>query len=128
MSPKHSDNSTIQNTARRSRHGLLLSKLRLEQKGAYKVNGFIYRGKTFAAQKKYAKALEYYKKAHAYLKTYPSTRLAGEIYYLRGIVYKKQKKTRESLKMFIEATNIFRGKGNLRFVDKIEREITEVSI
>jgi tetratricopeptide (TPR) repeat protein len=106
----------------------MLLELRMERKGAYKINSFIYRGKIFAEQKKYSKALDYYRKASAYLKTYPSTRLAGEICFLKGIVYKKQKRTREALKMFLEATNIFRAKGNLRFVDKVEQEITEASI
>lgn len=100
--------------------------LRTERKGAYKVNSYIYRGKTFAEQEKYSKALEYYRKAYSYLKTYPSTRLTGEIFYYRGLVFKKQKKFKEALKMFLEAINIFRAKGNLRFVDKIEREIREV--
>ncbi|MGB3340853.1 MAG: diguanylate cyclase [bacterium] len=106
----------------------MLSELRMERKGAYKINSFIYRGKIFAEQKKYSKALDYYRKAFAYLKTYPSTRLAGEIYFLKGIVYKKQKRIREALKMFLEATNIFRAKGNLRFVDKVEQEIAGANI
>lgn len=106
----------------------MLAELKRERKGAYKVNSFIYRGKTLAAQKKYSKALDYYQKALVYLKTYPNTRLMGEIYYLKGILYKRQKKTREALKMFLRATNIFRSIGNLRFVDKIEREITEANI
>jgi diguanylate cyclase (GGDEF)-like protein len=103
----------------------MLSELRQERKSSYKGNGLIYRGKTYAEQKKYKKALEYYEKALLFLETYPNTRLIGETLFLKGMVYKKQNKTREALKMFLKAIDIFREKGNLRFVDKIEQVIAE---
>jgi tetratricopeptide (TPR) repeat protein len=106
----------------------MVSRLRLERNVAYKVNSLIYRGKILAERKQYAKAHDYYKKGISYLKSFPSNRLSGEIYYLRGIAYKKQGKKKEALKMFLESSRIFSTSGNLRFIDKIEKEIAETKI
>jgi predicted ATPase len=106
----------------------MLTELRLERNIAYKINSFIYRGKIFAELKKYTRAHTYYKKALTYIKKYPNSRLAGEVYYLQGVAYKKQGRMREALKMFLESNCIFRSTGNLRFLDKIEKEIAETRI
>lgn len=104
------------------------TELRLDRNVAYKVNGFIYRGKILAELKKYTKAHTYYKKALDYIKKYPNSRLAGEVYYLQGVAYKKQGRLREALNVFLESNCIFRSTGNLRFLDKIEKEIAETNI
>ena len=73
--------------------------------------------------KEYARAHVYYNRALNLVKSLPENRFLGEIYYLKGIAYKKDGKLKEALKMFLEANRIFETIGNLLYLDKIEKEI-----
>lgn len=115
--------------ARQVKRADLLSKkiftqLRQERSIAHKVYSLIYRARIFVESKKFTKAHTYYNKAYTYVKALPPNRIAGEIFYLRGVAYKKEKRLKESLKMFLRANQIFEAVGNLRYLDKIEQEIT----
>jgi diguanylate cyclase (GGDEF)-like protein len=94
----------------------------------YKIYGLIYRGRIMVKLKKYAKAHYYYNKAYNFVKSLPKNRYAGEIFYFKGIAYQKEQKLKEALRMFVQASRIFESVGNLRFLDKIEEEITKTYI
>ncbi|MGD8978606.1 MAG: hypothetical protein PVH23_00870, partial [candidate division WOR-3 bacterium] len=67
-------------------------------------------------------------KAYGYVANLPENKIAGEIYYLRGVAYKKEGKLKESLRMFLEADAICKKIGNLRYIDRIEKEIAGTGI
>ena len=102
----------------------IFTKLRREQSIEHKVYSFTYRARIFVELKEFTKAHTYYTKAYNYVKALPPNRIAGEIHYLRGVAYKKEKRHKEALKMFLRANQIFEEVGNLRYLDKIEQEIT----
>jgi hypothetical protein len=58
----------------------------------------------------------------------PENKISGEIYYLRAVAYKQEGRMKEALKMFLQADGIFKKIGNLRYLDKIEREIAGTSV
>ena len=60
------------------------------------------------------------------MKPVASDRILGEIYYLRGIAYRKAGKPEQAMKAFVEANRRFAKIGNLRFLDRIEEEITKL--
>jgi tetratricopeptide (TPR) repeat protein len=102
----------------------IFMQLRKEQSIEHKVYSFTYRARIFVELKKFAQAHAYYSKAYNYVKALPSNKIAGEILYLRGVAYKKERRLKEALKMFLRANQIFEAIGNLRYLDKIEQEIT----
>jgi tetratricopeptide (TPR) repeat protein len=94
----------------------------------YKIYGFIYRGRVMVKLKQYVRAHYYYNKAYNFVKSLPKNRYAGEIFYSKGIAYKKENKLKDALRMFVQASRIFESVGNLRFLDKIEEEIAKTYI
>ncbi len=111
-------------------HGLsrkMLTLLKTERSINYKLDRLIYSAQIQAALKHYSEAHSYYKKAYNYVKSLPSCKISGEIFYLRGLAYKKEKRLKDALKMFLKANQIFKDIGNLRYLDKIEREIARTS-
>lgn len=106
----------------------MFDQLKRESSVSYKISSLVYRAKISAELKDYAKAHKYYNKAMTYVKSLPPNRTSGELFYLKGITYKKEGKFQEALKMFLEANRIFDEIGNLRFLDKIEQEIAHTSI
>ncbi len=106
----------------------MLTQLRKERSISYKIDSLIYRGKILVASKRYAEAQSYYSKAYNYVKSLRSNRFSGMIYYLRAVAYKKEGKLKEALKVFLKANKIFEAVGNLRYLDKIEKEIAYTRI
>jgi len=106
----------------------MFTQLKMERSIKYKIDRFMYSAKLQAALKHYSKAHSYYKKAYNYIKSLPNNKIAGEIFYLRGLAYKKEKRLKDALKMFLRANQIFKEIGNLRYLEKIEREIAHTSI
>jgi diguanylate cyclase (GGDEF)-like protein len=107
---------------------MIVRQLRKEYTVAYKVHSYIYRGKVLVHQKKFSRAQVQYKKAADVLRSFKNNRLSGEVFYLRGVAYKKAGKYKTALKMLLEANHIFEKVGNLRFLDKIEHEIADTNI
>jgi tetratricopeptide (TPR) repeat protein len=97
--------------------------LKTESNTLYRIYNLLYRARVLVELKKYARAQDNFIRAHNYVKTLPENKISGEIYYSRGVAYKKEGKSKEALKMFIEADGIFKKIGNLRYIDKIEQEI-----
>lgn len=106
----------------------MFKQLKMERSTAYKIDGLIYRAKILVELKQYSKAHFYYNKAYNYVKLLPNNRISGEIFYLKGIAYKKEGELKDALKMFLEANRIFEAIGNLLFMDKIEQEIASTSL
>jgi tetratricopeptide (TPR) repeat protein len=106
----------------------ILTQIKKDRSITYKIDSFIYQAKLLVAQKKYARAHYYYGKASSCVKSLPPNRTGGEIYYLRGIVYKKEGRLKKALEMFLEANRICETIGNLRFLDKIEKEIASADL
>lgn len=94
----------------------------------YKIYGLIYRARVMVNLKQYSKAHAYYDKAFNYVKSLPKNRFVGEIYYFKGIAYKKEHKLKAALKMFVQANRIFEAVGNLRYLEKIEAEIAKTHV
>lgn len=105
----------------------LLSQLRMERDVEYKIYSLIHRAKVLVELKKYTKAHFYYNKAYNYIKSLSRNKISGEIYFLRGVVYKKEKRFKDALKLFLEANRIFKAIGHLRYLSKIEQEMEEIS-
>jgi len=97
--------------------------LKTESNVLYKIYNMMYHARILTETEKYVRAQAQYIKACEYLKTLPENKISGEIYYLRGLAYKKEGRLKEALKMFLEADGIFKKIGNLRYIDKIEQEI-----
>jgi tetratricopeptide (TPR) repeat protein len=104
----------------------LINQLSREHNIYYKIYGLIHRAKTFVALKKYAQAHIYYKKAFHFVKSLPKNWIAAEIYYLRGVAYKKENRLNEARNMFLRAHHIFKSIGHLRYLDKIEQEMSTI--
>jgi len=105
----------------------LRSQTKFEHALSYRIFGLIYRAKVLVAKGEYYKAHRYYNNALGFIKSLPdNNNIAGEIYYLKAIAYKKEKRLKETQKMFLKANQIFDAIGNLRYLDKIEKEIFEV--
>ena len=88
----------------------------------------MYRARILVASGNYTRAHNYYSRAFNYVKTLPENKISGEIYYLRGVAYKKEGRLKESLKMHLQAGQIFRKVGNLRYLEKIEQEIAGTKV
>jgi diguanylate cyclase (GGDEF)-like protein len=99
------------------------AQLRAEQNALYKIYNLLYQGRIFLANGKYAQAHRNFSRACEYVKNLPDNKISGEVHYLEGLAYKKEGKPQLALKMFLEADEIFKKIGNLRYVDKIEKEI-----
>ncbi len=105
----------------------LVSQLKIERDVEYKIYSLIHRAKVLVELKEYTKAHFYYNKAHNYLKALPVNRISGEIFYLRGLAYKKDKRFKHAQKAFLESNRIFKAIGNLRYLSKIEQEMSDIS-
>ncbi len=107
--------------------GKLVQKMTLQLKTEnnilYRIYNALYRGRVLAASGKYERAQEYFLRAYNYVKALPDNKMSGEIYYSRGSAYKDEGRSKQALKMFLEADRIFKKIGNLRYIDKIERQI-----
>jgi len=101
----------------------MTAQLRTERNVLYKIYNLMYRGRILVESKRHGKAQISYGLAYDYVKTLPENKISGEILYLRAVAYKKQGKYQEALKLFLEADRIFKKIGNLRFIDKTEKEI-----
>jgi tetratricopeptide (TPR) repeat protein len=106
----------------------LATQFRAETNVLYRVYYHVYLGKVAVAQKKYRQALDYYDEALEFIKALPSNIASGEIFYLKGTVFKKEKKFQEALNMFLAANKTFQEIGHLRYLDQIEHEIADVDI
>ncbi|OPX18478.1 hypothetical protein BXT86_01010 [candidate division WOR-3 bacterium 4484_100] len=104
----------------------LVADLKKESNIQYKIYGLISRAKVLVAMKKYTQAQNYYRRAERFMKPVASDRILGEIYYLCGIAYRKAGKPEQAMKAFVEANKRFARIGNLRFLDRIEQEITKL--
>ncbi len=102
----------------------VFAQLKKERSVNYKIDRLIYRAKTLAGLNKYSETHAYYNKAYNYVKSLSSNRIVGELFYLRGVAYKKEKRRKDALKIFLRAIEIFKAVGNLRYLDKIEQEIS----
>ncbi|UCG92449.1 MAG: tetratricopeptide repeat protein, partial [candidate division WOR-3 bacterium] len=105
----------------------LLSQLRSEQNTIYKIYGLLYRARTVMALRSYAKAHVYYKQAYDLITSQSLHGVAGEVYYYWGITYRDEKKFKEARKMFVEAQKIFEDIGNVRYVEKLKKELAKLS-
>jgi diguanylate cyclase (GGDEF)-like protein len=102
--------------------------LKTESNILYRIHNSLYRARVLVESKQYTNAQDNFARAYNYIKALPENKMSGEIYYLRGVAYKKEGKSKEALKMFLEADRIFKKVGNLRYIDKIEREIAGTRI
>lgn len=102
--------------------------LKAESNVLYRIYNLVYRARILVESKKFSKAHAYYSKAYSYVKMLPENKISGEIYYLRGVAYKREGRMKEALKMFLQADGIFKKIGNLRYLDKIEHEIAETNM
>ena len=102
--------------------------LKTESNVLYRIYNLIYHARILIEAKEYSKAQVYYSKAYSYVKMLPENKISGEIYYLRGVAYKREGRMKEALKMFLQAEGIFKKIGNLRYLDKIEQEIAGTSV
>ncbi|OGC43051.1 hypothetical protein A2Y85_06845 [candidate division WOR-3 bacterium RBG_13_43_14] len=96
---------------------------KIESIMAYKVDIFIYQAKIKAEQKQFKKAHNYLNKAYTLVKPLGDQRLQGQILYLKGVTYKKERKLKDSMQMLVKASRFFKKIGNLRYLDYIEKEI-----
>ena len=102
--------------------------LKTESNTLYRIYNLLYRARVSVELKKYALAQKDFVKAYGYVASLPENKISGEIYYLRGVAYKKEGKSKESLKMFLQADAICKKIGNLRYIDRIEKEIAGTEI
>jgi diguanylate cyclase (GGDEF)-like protein len=105
----------------------LKSALKHERDPTFRMYGLIYRARVMVKLKKYAQAYAYYKRAYNYIKSLPSNTIAGEIYYLKAIAFKKEKKIKEAIKSLQRAKQIFESVGNLQYVDKTKKILEKQS-
>jgi diguanylate cyclase (GGDEF)-like protein len=97
--------------------------LKTERNVLYKIYNLMYRARILVESEKYREAQIYYSQGYEYVKNLPENKISGEIHYLKAVAYKRAGKSREALKLFLEADRIFKKIGNLRFIDKTEKEI-----
>jgi diguanylate cyclase (GGDEF)-like protein len=101
----------------------MTAQLRAEQNALYRIYNYLYQARIFLARGKYAQAHRNLSRAFEYVKSLPENKISGEIHYLKGLTYKKEGKPQQALKMFLEADRVFKKIGNLRYVERIEKEI-----
>lgn len=106
----------------------IFTQLKQERSMSHKIYSLIFRARIFVESKKFVKAHTYYNNAYSYIKTLPPNKIAGEIFYLRGVAYTKERRLKEALKMFLKANQIFEAVGNLRYLDKIEQEMSHARL
>jgi diguanylate cyclase (GGDEF)-like protein len=104
----------------------LKSALKHERDPTFRMYGLIYQARVMVKLKKYAQAHAYYKRAYNYIKSLPDNTIAGEIYYLKGIACKREKKIEEACKALQRAKQIFESVGNLQYVDKAQKALTDI--
>ena len=107
----------------------LIRRLNAQARSEHDFSNIVYadilRAKVSIASKKYAMARRQLDKAWVLLKPLPPSDMAGEILFLRGLAFKREGNYKKALTMFLSANRIFETIGDLRYLDKIEREITE---
>ncbi len=99
--------------------------LKTETNVLYKIYNLMYRARILLESKKYTQAQSYYSRAQGYVKMLPENKISGEICYLRGLAYKREGKMKDALKMLVQADEMFKKIGNLRYLDKIGQEIAK---
>ncbi len=97
--------------------------LKTESNILYGLYNLMYRARTRAARGDNSGAQSLYRQAQSHLKGLPPNKISGELFYLRGVAYKREGRAKDALKMFLEADKIFKIVGNLRYLDRIEQEI-----
>ena len=105
----------------------MTKQLKAESNVLYKIYNLMYNARVLVAAGENSRAQTLYAQAQNYVKGLPANKISGEIFYLKGMAYKKNGRLKESLKMFLEAARIFKTTGNLRYLDKVEQEIAGTS-
>ena len=100
--------------------------LKLEHDLSRRIYGFIYKARVLAQLKKYRETHTYYKQAYNVIKSLPKSVTAGEICYLEGLVYMKEKNPKLALLMFNKAKGMFEAVGHLRYLEKVQKEIEKI--
>ncbi|UCD06337.1 MAG: diguanylate cyclase [candidate division WOR-3 bacterium] len=101
----------------------MTAQLKMESNVLYRIYNLIYRARILAVLGENSRCQTLFRQAQTYLRGLPPNKISGEIFYLRGVAYKREDKSKDALKMFLEADKIFKVIGNLRYLDKIEQEI-----
>jgi tetratricopeptide (TPR) repeat protein len=101
----------------------MTAQLKMESNVLYKIYNLMYRARILVISGKNSRGQTLFRQAQTYLKGLPPNIISGEIFYSRGVAYKREGRAKDALKMFLEADKIFKVVGNLRFLDRIEQEI-----
>lgn len=101
----------------------MTAQLRTERNVLYKIYNLMYRARILVESKKYGDAQTKYDLAYEHVKNLRENRISGEICYMKALAFKKEGKQQEALKFFLEADRVFKKIGNLRYIDKTEKEI-----
>ncbi|MDH4210456.1 MAG: diguanylate cyclase [candidate division WOR-3 bacterium] len=101
----------------------MTAQLKMESNVLYNIYNLMYRARILVASGKNSMGQTLFRHAQTYLRGLPANKISGEIFYLRGVAYKRVGRFKDALKMFLEADKIFKIVGNLRYLDKIEQEI-----
>ena len=104
----------------------LMVSIKAEHDLTIKIYALIYHAQVMDKLKKYIQAYKYYKRAFNFVKSLPPNRIAGEIFYLRGLAYQNEKKMKNALEMFTQARRMFEVVGHLRYLDKVQKEIEKI--
>ncbi len=101
----------------------IMKQSRVENITAYKIDSLMYRAKIMNALRQYKKAHRLLERAHGLIKPLGDNRLQGNLLYLKGITYKQEEELKDAMQMFVAASEFFKKIGNLRYLDRIEKEI-----
>ncbi len=105
----------------------LIARLNRQVKSEHDYSNLVYadilRAKVSIACRKYAAARRQLDKAWDRLKSLPASDMAAEILFLKGLALKREGNDKKALTMFLGANRMFETVGDLRFLDKIEKEI-----
>jgi len=101
----------------------MTAQLKMESNVLYRIYNLMYRARILAVLGENSRCQTLFRQAQTHLRGLPPNKISGEIFYLRGVAYKREGRSKDALKMFLEADKIFKVVGNLRYLDKIEQEI-----
>lgn len=101
----------------------LVAEAKKESDPVFRADMLISRAKVLVARKKYRAAHEMCAAAQALIRRLPPNLAAADIAYLRGVTYQRAGEPKKALSAFLEANDISKTVGDLRALDKIEREI-----
>jgi diguanylate cyclase (GGDEF)-like protein len=101
----------------------MTAQLKTESNVLYRLYNLIYRARVLAALGDNSRVQPLYRQAQSHLRALPANKISGEIFYLRGVAYKREGRFKDALEMFLEADRTFKVVGNLRYLDRIEQEI-----